>query len=114
MARAKIDFDHQMDSLAADIRRLLFAHWDPVRVSHNDYLIGTYDDFVPTIYKLLVFGHTAEEICAQLNFIENASLRLSPRKELNREVAEMLFALGVARRGPARGSTERRGMPALA
>lgn len=108
MARAKIDFVHQMDSLAADIRKLLFEQWDPARVNHNDYMLGAYDEHVPTIYKLVVFGHSVEEICAQLNFIEKAALRLDPRKEVNRGLAEKLFVLGVARRGPAGSTVARR------
>lgn len=99
MARAKINFDHQVDSLAADIRRLLFEDWDPSRVNHNDYMIGSYDGHIPTIYKLIVFGHPVEEIYAQLNFIEKGDLRLVPRKDVNRQIAEKLFDLGVARRG---------------
>lgn len=99
MARARIDFDHQVDSLAADIRRLLFEEWDPAHVNHNDYMIGHYDDYIPTIYKLIVFGRSAEEICAQLNFIEKGDLLLDPRKDVNRQIAAKLFSFGVAQRG---------------
>jgi hypothetical protein len=99
MASAHIDFDHQVDSLAADIRNLLFEDWDPAQVNRNDYMVGHYDDYVPTIYKLVVFGRSAEEICAQLNFIEKGDLRLAPRKDTNRQIADKLFNLGVARRG---------------
>ena len=99
MARARIDFDHQVDSLAADIRRLLFEEWDPAHVNHNNYMIGHYDDYIPTIYKLIVFGNPVEEIYAQLNFIEKGDLRLDPRKDVNRQIAEKLFRLGVTRRG---------------
>ncbi|MCX7174684.1 MAG: hypothetical protein NT159_12355 [Proteobacteria bacterium] len=99
MARARIDFDHQVDSLAADIRSLLFEEWDPARVNRNDYMVGHYDDHIPTIYKLIVFGRPVEEIYAQLNFVEKGDLRLDPRKEVNRQIAEKLYNLGVGRRG---------------
>ncbi|TRZ56833.1 MAG: hypothetical protein D4S02_14755 [Rhodocyclaceae bacterium] len=88
-----------MDSLAADIRKLLFEEWDPAQVHRNDYMAGHYDDFIPTIYKLIVFGHPVEEIYAQLNFIEKGDLCLTPRKDWNLTIAQKLFALGVAKRG---------------
>lgn len=99
MASARIDFDHQVDSLAADIRKLLFEEWDPAHVNRNDYMVGHYDDYLPTIYKLIVFGRSADEIYAQLNFIEKGDLRLAPRKDINRQLADKLFNLGAARRG---------------
>lgn len=116
MARIRIDFDHQVDTLAADIRRLLFEEWDPARVNCNDYMIDHYDDFIPTIYKLIVFGHAVDEIYAQLNFIEKGNLRLTPRKDINRRIADKLFAFGVARRGSgmARPIQKASALPAFA
>ena len=90
--------------LASNIRELLFIEWDAHGTNQNPASHDVYDDYIPAIHRLAKDRHSSDEtediehIAAYLNFIVKNYIGEIPDKELNRTVAEKIFALAEAAR----------------
>ncbi len=92
-------FDYSQP-LARFIRRILFREWDPVGVNLNDDMIDEYDSYLPEIYRLAMSYFPAEDIAAQLDFVETRYMLLRPNRAKNLAVAKKIAAVGAATRRP--------------
>jgi hypothetical protein len=81
------------EPLAAKIRSLLFCEWDPCGVNQNADCANEYDEYLPAIHRLAKERRSIEEIAAQLNFVESSYINMTPRKELNRAIAEKIIVV---------------------
>lgn len=90
--------------LASEIRELLFVEWDVHGTRQNPASSDVYDDYIPAIHRLAKDRHSSddtediEHIAAYLNFVVKNYIGAMPDKDLNRNVAEKIFALAEAAR----------------
>jgi hypothetical protein len=82
------------DELLAEVRRILWQHWDPIGVNDQPGAFGEYDSYAPPIVSRLSRGTTASDIDSYLSYVETLDMGLSPRPASHRvKAVSLLLAL---------------------
>ncbi|MCA0316763.1 MAG: hypothetical protein LCH88_01720 [Proteobacteria bacterium] len=79
--------------LAAAVRAILPAAWDPIGIRDEPKAQDEYDDYVPGIVRLLCEGAGVDALAEYLLRIETGQMCLPPDQERARRVAVKLTQL---------------------
>lgn len=85
---------HNRDaSLLHAIHKILLKEWDPLGIRRIPALRDEYDDYLPTIFKLIQEDSSESEIFEYLWWVEQKVLEKKGRKEHTLKIAKMLKAI---------------------
>jgi hypothetical protein len=90
-AMSKPTIDHYARVNA--IRRILLDEWDPIGIGSLEEAHDEYDNYIPTIYRMMQEQAGIEKLALHLGKLEKITMGLKSRPEENRSVAKLLVAI---------------------